>query len=200
MHQILVSNEVKNKLLELCLIDGKSEDYVLRELLSCSKDNDQSTKDDFVDATYGIHFTKGFMIFRTYKGERYSARVYKGCWVLDGIKKKRGFFYSLNQLSRAVVEGNENAWKFWYFISPKGEIQCISELRDPDLVKRYQRPKYPRKSINKTKKDSTKTYSDVSRSIAHHSIQTKNNQKQLLTTRPKRDLITLKVKKPWERD
>ena len=174
MHQISVSDEVKNKLIELCLIDGKSEDSVLRGLLQCPKNKDQHNKEDFIDATYGICSTKGFMIFRTYKGKLYIARVSKGCWVLDGINKEKGDFYSLNQLSQAVIEGNENAWKFWYFITSDGETKCISELRDPALVKRFQRPKHPNK---------------------------KNiNSFSLLTFTPTKISKTIKTKKPWERE
>jgi hypothetical protein len=200
MHQISISDEVMRKLIELCLIDGQSEDFVLRTLLCCSQNNIQDNKEDFVDTTYGIRFAKGSMIFRTYKGKPYTARVSHGCWVLDGSNKKKGVFYSLNQLSQAVIKGNENAWKFWYQITQDGETQCISDLRNPDLVQRHKRPQRPRKATIEFIKKNVPHTSETSSSLDNHSLQTKTvlwSSTADLPTRSSRKEIG---KKPWERD
>jgi hypothetical protein len=200
MHQISISDEVKNKLIELCLIDGLSEDFVLRRLLCCSQNNIKDNKEDFVDTTYGIRFAKGFMIFRTYKGQPYSARVSNKCWLLDGKNRGKKAFYSLNKLSQAVIEGNENAWKFWHFINLEGKTQCISELRDPILVKRYQRSKNPRKSEIKSIDNVTKQTSNRGLSLAQYSINKKFPPPLLPAIIPTKTPEIIKVKKPWECD
>ena len=173
MHQITVSDEVMSKLEALCFIDKQSIDHVLRRLLCCLQNDGQDNKEDFLDTTYGIRFAKGFMIFRTYKGKSYSARVSNGCWVLDGSLKINGTFDSLNQLSQALIDGNENAWNFWYYISLDGETRCISELRDPKLVQRRRRRKLPRKSITDPIRGNATRTSEPSSSVAHQSVQTK---------------------------
>ncbi len=97
----------------------------------------------FVDATYGIHFSEGFEISRIYKGRPYTARVAAGRWVLDdgmdGGMAGGGAYDSLNQLSQAVIDGNENAWMFWFFKGPDGTKRRIAELRDPALVQKRPR-------------------------------------------------------------
>ncbi len=94
----------------------------------------------FIDATYGIHFPEGFEISRTYKGRAYAARVAGGRWLLDGDMDTGGRTYdSLNQLSQAVIDGNENAWMFWFFPGPDGAKKRIAELRDPALVQKRPR-------------------------------------------------------------
>ena len=173
MHQITVSDAVMRNLRALCLIDGQSEDYVLRRILGCPQNGVQDNKEDFLDTTYGICFAKGFMIFRTYKGKSYTARVSNGCWVLDGRLTTNGTFDSLNKLSQSLIDGNENAWNFWYYLSPDGETRCISELRDPNLVQRRRHRKRPRKStIDPIRGKATRT-SELSSSVAHQSVQTK---------------------------
>ena len=94
----------------------------------------------FIDATYGIHFPEGFEIFRTYKGRPYAARAAGGRWLLDGDIDTGGRTYdSLNQLSQAIIDGNENAWMFWFFHGPDGTKKRIAELRDPALVQKRPR-------------------------------------------------------------
>jgi hypothetical protein len=94
----------------------------------------------FIDATYGIHFPERFEIFRTYKGRPYAARVAGGRWLLDCDMDTGDRTYdSLNQLSQAVIDGNENAWMFWFFHGPDGAKKRIAELRDPALVQKRPR-------------------------------------------------------------
>jgi hypothetical protein len=198
MHKISVSDEVMRKLTELCLINGQNEDNVLKTLLCCSQNDIQENKEDFIDSTYGIRFAKGFMIFRTYKGKSYTARVSNGNWLLDGSKKNKSAFYSLNQLSQAVIKGNENAWKFWHHINPDGEIQCISELRNPNLVKRYKRPQRPRKVTIEFINKSVPNTSGTSSSLTNHSFQEKSNFEASIADLPTRSSKIKLVKKPWE--
>ena len=91
-----------------------------------------------MDTTYGILFPEGFEISRTYKGRPYAARVVRGRWLLDVDGR---VYDSLNQLSQAVIDGNENAWMFWFYQAPDGARRRIAELRDPALVRRRPRRK-----------------------------------------------------------
>ena len=97
----------------------------------------------FEDATYAILFPEGFEISRTYKGRPYAARVVRGRWRLDADGRA---YDSLNQLSQAVIDGNENAWMFWFYQAPDGARRRIAELRDPALVQRRPRRKSRRPS------------------------------------------------------
>ncbi len=90
----------------------------------------------FIDATYGIHFPEGFEISRTYKGRPYAARAANGRWLLDADGRT---YDSLNQLSQAVIDGNENAWMFWFFSAPDGTKKRIAGLRDPALIQKRPR-------------------------------------------------------------
>jgi len=147
MYPLRISDEVKARLKALAQDGRESEDHVLRRLLGCLPPAALAalaTPDgngDFIDTTYGIRFPEGFQIFRTYKGLRYTARVVSGRWVLDGETGAAGRFDSLNQLSQAVIDGNENAWMFWFYQTAEGERERISELRDPALVQRRPRRK-----------------------------------------------------------
>ena len=94
---------------------------------------------DFIDTTYGIRFPEGFQISRTYKGRPFAARVVRGSWVLQGGNETAGRFVSLNQLSQAVIDGNENAWMFWFYQTADRDFRRIAELRDPALVQRRPR-------------------------------------------------------------
>ena len=159
MHRFNVSAAVFSRLWALRRDAEQTEDQILRRLLDCppaatASDGlapvsvggpDQGQRGvsggDFIDATYGIRFAEGDEIFRTYKGRPYSARVVHGRWLLEGNAGPHPHFYdSLNQLSQAVIDGNENAWMFWFYQGPDGGRRRIAELRDPATVqKRPQR-------------------------------------------------------------
>lgn len=149
MQDISLSEEVLSKLRALGRNNGLTEDQILRRLLGCPPSNDSvaapaGEHDEprgFVDTTYGIVFPEGFEVFRTYKGRRYAARVVQGRWRLDG--GDGGACDSLNQLSQAVIDGNENAWMFWYFKAPDGTRKRIAELRDPNRVQKRPRKRSP---------------------------------------------------------
>ncbi len=157
MHRFDVSAEVFSKLWALRRDAEQTEDEILRRLLdgppgtaaglasvSVSAPDDVSGG-DFIDATYGVRFAEGDEIFRTYKGRRCSARVVRGRWLLDGGARS---YDSLNQLSQAVIDGNENAWMFWFTRRPDGTEKRIAELRDPALVKKRPRRKRRREWVD----------------------------------------------------
>ncbi len=168
MKRLNVSNGVYERIRALCRNGGETDDQVLIRLLrrlgvdggagsseaAASQPPTPATVTGsaargpgFVDATYGIPFPEGFEISRTYKGRPYAARVAGGRWVLDdsmgggmaGGMAEGGAYDSLNQLSQAVIDGNENAWMFWFFKGPDGTKRRISELRDPAQVQKRPR-------------------------------------------------------------
>ncbi len=149
MDRLDLSRDVRARLSELSRRNGETEDRLLRRLLGLAgedpgggpatpKTGGSGFEPGFVDTTYGILFPEGFEISRTYKGRPYAARVVRGRWRLDAD----GHAYdSLNQLSQAVIDGNENAWMFWFYQTPDGTRKRIAELRDPALVQRRPRRK-----------------------------------------------------------
>jgi len=158
MHRFNVSAAVFSKLWALRREGEQSEDQILRRLLDSPPEDAAATAtsvpetggNDFIDATYGVRFAEGFEIFRTYKGRPYAARVVRGRWVLDGGARPYARSYdSLNQLSQAVIDGNENAWMFWFFRRPDGTASRITELRDPALVQKRPRRKRRREWVAK---------------------------------------------------
>ena len=149
MHRLTISDEVFSRLRALRQRGGQSEDQILRRLLGFQAtpgagnpagSGPSRRPEGIEDATYGIFFAEGFEIFRTYKGRPYTARVVGGRWRLDGDRVSHD---SLNQLSQAVIDGNENAWMFWFFKAPDGTPRRIAELRDPELVQKRPRKKRP---------------------------------------------------------
>jgi hypothetical protein len=135
-----LSPEVLKRLAALAGDGERSADQVLRLLLSLPEampaDGEES---GFVDLTYGVRFPEGFEIFRTYKGRPHRARVAQGRWRLDADGRT---YDSLNQLSQAVIDGNENAWMFWLFRGVDGRPRRIAELRDPAKVQRRPRRRW----------------------------------------------------------
>ena len=156
MHRFNVSAKVFSRLWALRRDGEQTEDQILRRVLDCPPEAaasgartdglapgsdhgpDNVSGGDFIDATYGVRFAEGDEIFRTYKGRPYSARVVRGRWLLDGDARP---YDSLNQLSQAVIDGNENAWMFWFTRRPDGTEKRIAELRDPALVQKRPRRK-----------------------------------------------------------
>ncbi|MBC8339651.1 MAG: hypothetical protein ISR51_05440 [Rhodospirillales bacterium] len=155
MPQLTISEDVMERLRAACRDGEADEAQTLRRLLGCPPEpasgsvtalsGPTATHGDFIDATYGVRFPEGFRIFRTYKGHAYAARVTGGRWVLEG-GGPAGAFNSLNRLSQAVIDGNENAWMFWFYQNADGQRRRISELRDPALVQRRPRRNLPRET------------------------------------------------------
>ncbi|MCH8238408.1 MAG: hypothetical protein IIC06_09585 [Proteobacteria bacterium] len=147
MHRLNVSGDVLSGIRARRQGGEETEDQVLRRLLdlpaapTTPKPGDETGGPGFRDATYGIHFPEGFEISRTYKGRPFTARVSGGRWLLDADGR---LYDSFNQLSQAVIDGNENAWMFWFFGGPAGTKRRISELRDPARVQKRPRRNAPR--------------------------------------------------------
>ncbi len=142
-----LSPEVLQRLRALGGGGARSPDDVLRLLLglppATASADATRIEQGFVDLTYGVRFPESFEIFRTYKGRPFRARVAQGRWRLDADGRT---YDSLNQLSQAVIDGNENAWLFWLFRGPDGRPRRIAELRDPAKVQR--RPRRRRTSTS----------------------------------------------------
>jgi len=138
MDRLDISQDVLGKIRGLCRKTGETEDRLLHRLLKSAAPThfQDNAEDGFTDATYAIHFPAGFEIFRNYKGRIFSARVFEGRWMLDFDDRS---YDSLNQLSQGVIDGNENAWNFWFYLGPDGMPQRIAELRDPALVQKRPR-------------------------------------------------------------
>ncbi|MGH6660971.1 MAG: hypothetical protein ACREB6_05500 [Rhodospirillales bacterium] len=142
-----LSPEVLKRLAALAGDGKRSADQVLRLLLGLPETMPAGgavaaeAAPGFEDTTYGVCFPEGFEIFRTYKGRPHRARVAQGRWRLEADGRA---YDSLNQLSQAVIDGNENAWMFWLFRGADGRPRRIAELRDPAKVQR--RPRRRRES------------------------------------------------------
>ena len=90
----------------------------------------------FHDPRFGVALEPGFEVSRTFKGQQYTARAIQGFWILSST----GLGYpSLNELSRAIGAGTENAWQAWYYVDRKtGRRRPMSDLRDPSkIIKRH---------------------------------------------------------------
>ena len=146
MHLLNVSRDVLSGIRARRQGGEETEDKVLRRLLNIPAAPTMPEPDDetggprfrpgFRDATYGILFPEGFKISRTYKGRLFGARVSSGRWLLDADGR---LYDSFNQLSQAVIDGNENAWMFWFYRGTDGGQRRIAELRDPAMVQKRPR-------------------------------------------------------------
>ena len=142
MHRLNVSRDVLSGIRARRQGGEETEDQVLRRLLSlpaapaAPQPGHETAGAGFRDTTYGILFPEGFEISRTYKGRPFGARVSGGRWLLDADGR---LYDSINQLSQAVIDGNENAWMFWFHRGPDGGRRRIAELRDPAMVRKRPR-------------------------------------------------------------
>lgn len=76
------------------------------------------------NTTFNVNFPPGFEIFRTYKGQSYTAVVRDGRWVMNGVS-----YPSLFALSMEVSESNENPWAHWKYRDANGRVDVIRALR-----------------------------------------------------------------------
>jgi hypothetical protein len=141
MRSIAVSTEVFSKLWALRKAGEETEDDILRRLLDCppTQSNRASgvswptptLSEGFVDLRNGARFAEGFAIFRTYKGQKFVARVVQGRWLLENT----GTVYdSLNTLNSAIAAGAENVWRTWFYGTDDGQVHAINEIRDPSKI------------------------------------------------------------------
>ena len=152
---ISVSIDVFQMIWSLRRPDEQDEDAVLRRvLLSCmtasvaplpaaasdtaSLPGGSSTWPDepaqvagYRDPRHGLEFSHGFEIFRTYRGSEFRAVAEANGWRLAGSDR---WFPSLNQLSRGIVGGPENAWENWSYHDDAGEIRRLTARRDPKRI------------------------------------------------------------------
>lgn len=136
MRQITVSTEVFAEIWRRHKPGQDAEDDILRaELkLPARKKESQSVSADeggFTDHKFNVTVSKGFEIFRIYKGREYRALASGGKWVLSSNNIS---YLSLNKLSRAVTNGPENAWVNWKFRDKSGTEKLIDTLRSSDKV------------------------------------------------------------------
>jgi len=130
MRQISISTDVF-ALIWASRADGEeSEDDILRRLLSRSSlpvgVGAPLPSVGFSDPRYGVSLPEGFRIFRNYKGTRFEAAARGGEWWIDGCE---GSLRSLNELSRAIGAGSENAWLNWFYLDEDGTRSPIARLR-----------------------------------------------------------------------
>ena len=130
MRTIKISTEVFAKIWSCREDDEEYEDDILRRILGCSKSKtevDDEYEVGYRDPRFNVFFPKGIEIFRNYKGVEYRAEATHGQWLL---KNTGELLSSLNQLTNAVSDGNENAWVSWKFVTRTGEVKKISYLRE----------------------------------------------------------------------
>jgi hypothetical protein len=145
MRMIQVSTEVYAAIWADRKPGEESEDAILARKFNVVRgrptvgaERDLTTVVGFRDPKFGVFLDPGFATFRTFKGKEYRAHAVQGFWVLS----ETGLGYpSLNELSRAVGAGPENAWQAWQYIDESGKQRPMSDLRDPNrITKRNQRP------------------------------------------------------------
>lgn len=138
MRQIAVSVDLYARIWSWRQDGEDSENAILERLLSSSSPALEkhralgSAPEGFWDSRHGVVFHEGFEIFRRFKGADVRATASGGVWVLwrDGST-----YGSLNQLSRAIGAGTENAWMGWHFLGD-GQRYPISSMRNLDAAAR----------------------------------------------------------------
>lgn len=86
---------------------------------------------------------EGVEVSRTRRGVLYQGKFSGGTWILKGSNKQ---FRSLNQMSKAIGAGSENAWMNWFYVAGDGVRKPVGELRENVPT----RPRLKRKSGVKT--------------------------------------------------
>jgi hypothetical protein len=139
MRQITVSTDVFAKIWAQREAGEDSEDAILRRLLGVSAplkslpDLGERNRGGVVDRRFGVTFPEGFEIFRRYRGVERRAKAEAGYWKLVGSDER---FLTLNELSRAIGAGTENAWVNWWFLDEKGDRRQLTNLRQPNAIVR----------------------------------------------------------------
>jgi hypothetical protein len=140
MRAIQVSTDVFQAIWAARKSGEEDEDAILRRLLKIRaagrSARENGERGGFTDARYGVFFSEGFEIFRTYLGKEFRARVEDGRWVINGQPLKAS---TINQLSAAIGTSTENGWVNWEYRTPSGEAKKITSLRDPGTIRRRNR-------------------------------------------------------------
>jgi hypothetical protein len=138
---INVSTEVFAEIWKRHKAGDRGEDDILRRLLSLTPRTDgveyvqtsptPQVSEGYVDDRFGIQLPEGFEIFRIYKGREFRACATHGRWLLLNDNQT---YPSLNKLSWAVVQGNENTWHNWKYKDLNGRENFIHALRDQTRI------------------------------------------------------------------
>lgn len=106
-----------------------TEDAILRRVLLGSTSTQVPMGDGIGvrDDRHKIDFPDGFRVTRVFKRIPYEAVARGGAWELvpGGVR-----YSSLNQLSRGIGAGVENAWRAWQYQHESGALRPVSELRE----------------------------------------------------------------------
>ena len=115
--------------------DGEeTEDAILRRVFGCSGDAPSESVTRTTngvggvhDSRNGVHFPRGFEVFRGYKRREYHAVAQDGAW----LRKDTGDLYpTLNQLNSSIAAGVENIWNGnWKYRTDDGSTRSINDLR-----------------------------------------------------------------------
>jgi len=141
MREISVSMDVFARIWALRAQGEDSEDEILRRVLLRADGQiagglepvpmADGGRHGFYDARFSVTFPEGFEISRIFQKQTIRAIATCGSWRLMPSGKK---YASLNELSRAIGAGVENAWRNWFYFDQAGERRPVADLRDPKLV------------------------------------------------------------------
>jgi hypothetical protein len=113
----------------------ESEDAIIARRFGVKRTPPKAKRDltatiGFHDPRFGFRVDNGFTIERVFKGKKHVAQAIQGFWVSshDG----RGY-PSLNELSKAIGAGTENAWKAWFYQDGKSR-RPVADLRDTNTI------------------------------------------------------------------
>lgn len=135
MRSISVSTDVFAEIWSLRLPGEDSEDAILRRVLFSKPGTNETAlaKTGVRDTRNNVEFPPNFRVQRTYKRTFYEAVAANGSWALQNDGSLHG---SLNQLSRAIGAGVENAWQNWFFNDGAGVLRPVSDFRSRQEVPR----------------------------------------------------------------
>jgi hypothetical protein len=137
MKQIQITTDVFARIWSLRRDGEETENEILARVLSDPVIGQGWADVGFAEHRYGVVLPNGFRIFRVSKGRRYDAAASGGVWHLDGEVRS---FRSLNELSRAIGAGAENAWLNWFYLDEDGHRHPLGNLRKNEMVRSRQGP------------------------------------------------------------
>ncbi len=136
MRTVQVSTEVFAAIWAAHAVGEDTEDQILRRVLDVKKLADKpasAERSGYTNVRYGFSVPEAFRIERTFKGRAYEAHATGGGWKLVGSDE---IVSSLTALSEAINTGVENVWNNWCYTNEAGKRRPISDLRDPQTIKR----------------------------------------------------------------
>jgi len=170
MKQITVSADVFSRIWALRQDGEDSESDILARVLSSAPKQEKDREPGYVagnlddgvrDVRSGTHFPEGFEIFRRFKGTDVRAIASGGAWVLRASGAR---YASLNELSRGVGAGAENAWVNWHYLDG-AQRQPLTVLRDPASISRRPKKRVRAKPTERPTED-TQWREDVRQGLA----------------------------------